>query len=104
LSRDPVSWLLVESGWEVVDAGGEKVGTVHEVIGDTNADIFDGLAVSPGLLKSSKYVPAERVARIVEGRVELDLSAGEVERLGEHGEQPPSAQIRADTTDIQPDR
>jgi uncharacterized protein YrrD len=104
LSRDPVSWLVVEAGWEVVDAAGEKVGTVHEVIGDTGADIFHGLAVSPGMLKSSKYVPAERVARIFEGRVELDLSGAELERLGDHGAQPPSAQIRADTTDIQPER
>jgi hypothetical protein len=104
MSADPVSWLLIESGWEVVDAGGKKLGTVHEVTGDTGADIFDGLAVSPGLLKSSRYVPAERVSGIVEGRVELDLSAAEFERLGEHGEQPPSAQIRADTTDIEPER
>jgi uncharacterized protein YrrD len=104
LSPDPASWLVVESGWEVVDASGEKVGTVHEVIGDTGADIFHGLAVSPGLLKSSKYVPAERVAGILDGQVRLDLSAEEFELLGEHGEQPPSAEIRADTTDIQPER
>jgi hypothetical protein len=60
--------------------------------------------VSPGLLKSSKYVPAERVRTIVEGRVELDLSGAEFERLDAHGEQPPSAEIRADTTEIEPDR
>ena len=104
MSGDPVSWLVIEAGWEVVDAAGEKVGAVHEVIGDTGADIFHGLAVSPGLLKSSKYVPAERVARIFEGRVELDLASEELERLGDHEAQPPSAQIRADTTDIQPER
>jgi hypothetical protein len=103
LSSDPVSWLVIEPGWEVVSADGKKLGTVHEVIGDTGVDIFDGLAVSPGLLRSSKYVPAERVARIVEGRVELDLSADEFDRLGEHEEQPPSAQIRADTTEIEPE-
>jgi hypothetical protein len=103
LSRDPVSWLLIEPGWDVVASDGTKVGTVHEVIGDTGADIFDGLAVSPGILKGSKYVPAERVGEIVEGRVELDLLSDELERLGDHGEQPPSAQIRADTTDIHPE-
>ena len=100
---DPVSWLVIEPGWDVVAAGGEKLGTVHEVIGDTGIDIFDGLAVSPGLLKSSKYVPAERVGSITEGRVELDLSAAEFERLGDHGEQPPSSRIRADTTEIEPE-
>ena len=104
MSGDPVSWLVIEPGWDVVGADGEKLGTVHEVIGDTGIDIFDGLAVSPGLLKSSKYVPAERVAGITEARVELDLSAAEFDRLGEHGEQPPSAQIRSDTTEIEPER
>ena len=103
MSADPVSWLVIEPGWEVVAADGTELGSVHEVIGDTGKDIFNGLAVSPGLLRSSKYVPAERVANIVEGRVELDVSADEFERLDEHGEQPTSAELRADTTDIQPD-
>jgi hypothetical protein len=104
LSRDPVSWFVIEPGWDVVGREGEKLGTVHEVIGDTGEDIFNGLAVSPGLLKSSKYVPAERVATIVDGRVELDLTAQQFDRLGEHDEQPPSAEIRADTTEIEPER
>ena len=73
------------------------------MIGDTGIDIFDGLAVSPGLLKSSKYVPAERVATITESRVELALSTAEFERLGDHGEQPTSSRVRADTTDIEPE-
>jgi uncharacterized protein YrrD len=95
---------VIESGWKVVAPDGEELGTVHEVIGDTGKDIFNGLAVSPGMLRSSKYVPAERVAQIVDGRVELDLGADEFDRLDEHGEQPPSAEIRADTTDIEPER
>jgi uncharacterized protein YrrD len=101
---DPVSWLVIERGWKVVGSDGEELGTVHEVIGDTGADIFDGLAVSPGLLKSSKYVPAERVRAITEGRVELDLTKADFDGLAAHGEQPVSAEIRADTTDIEPER
>ena len=104
MSPDPVSWLVIESGWKVVGRDGEELGTVHEVVGDTGKDIFNGLAVSPGLLRGSRYVPAERVAQIVDGRVELDLSAEDFDRLDEHGEQPPSAEIRADTTEIEPDR
>ena len=104
MNADPVSWLVIEPGWDVVAADGTRIGSVHEVVGDTGKDIFNGLAVSPGLLRSSKYVPAERVAAIVEGRVELELSADEFERLDEHGEQPPSARIDSDTTDIEPGR
>jgi hypothetical protein len=68
---DPVSWLLVEPGWEVVDADGESVGKVHEVVGDPDRDIFDGLQVASGLLGESRYVPAEEVGEITEGRVQL---------------------------------
>jgi hypothetical protein len=81
---DPVAWLLVERGWEVVSSDGQKVGTVDEVLGDENADIFDGLAVAPGLLKKPKYVPAERVGEIVDGRVTLELTQAEFDALTEY--------------------
>jgi hypothetical protein len=73
---------------------------VHEVVGDTDKDIFNGLAVSPGFLRAARYVPAERVRTIVEGRIELDLDRDEFNRLDEHGDVPPSAEIRPDTTDL----
>ncbi|MEP7334272.1 MAG: PRC-barrel domain-containing protein [Actinomycetota bacterium] len=81
---DPVAWLVVERGWEVVSSDGEKVGVVHEVLADRNADIFDGLAVDPGLLKTPKYVPAERVGEIVEGRLTLELTKAEFDALDEY--------------------
>jgi hypothetical protein len=81
---DPVAWLLVERGWEVVSSDGQKVGTVDEVLGDENADIFDGLAVAPGLIKKPKYVPAERVGEIVDGRVALELTKAEFDALAEY--------------------
>ena len=62
---DPVSWLLIEPGWEVVDASGERVGRVKSIDANENADIFSGLELDSG------YVPAERVATIVEGRITL---------------------------------
>ncbi|MBA3346969.1 MAG: hypothetical protein H0T13_00235 [Actinobacteria bacterium] len=97
---DPVSWLLIEKGWKVVGRDGSEVGTIHEVVGDTGEDIFNGLAVSPGLLRSAKYVPSERVGTITESRVELDLDGDEFDRLDEHGNVPPSVDIRPDTTDL----
>ena len=62
---DPVSWLLIEPGWEVVGANGERIGKVDEVLGDPEADIWDGLTVD------GKYVPAEQVTSIVEGLITL---------------------------------
>ena len=67
---DPVSWLLIEPGWQVTDANGEEIGRVEAVTGDMNADIFDGLEVRSGVLEK-RYVPAEQVASIVQGEVRL---------------------------------
>jgi uncharacterized protein YrrD len=95
MAGDPVSWLLIESGWAVMSRDGTEVGKVEEIVGDTGTDIFNGLSISTGLLAKPKYVPAERVRAITEGRVELDLSADDVEALDEHELQPPSEQFRA---------
>ena len=80
----PVSWLMIEPGWTVDASDRKEVGTVHEVLGDAEADIFDGLAVVHGLLKRARYVPAESVGEITEGRVALTLTADAFERLGEY--------------------
>jgi hypothetical protein len=91
---DPVSWLVVEPGWKVVAADGEEIGRVEELVGDANEDIFNGLAISTGLVGKPKYVPAERVAGIVEGEIRLDLVADAVEHLDDHDLQPPSEELR----------
>ena len=85
---DPVSWFLIEPGWKVVDAHGKQVGRVEEVVGDPSDDIFNGLAVSTGLLGKPRYVPAEQVGEITDGQVQLKLPAEHVERLEDH--EPPS--------------
>jgi hypothetical protein len=95
MSADPVSWLVVEPGWKVVTSDGEDVGRVDEVIGDTGQDIFNGLAVSQGLLKKRRYVPAELVGEIVEGEVRLDCDREGFERCEPYEEPPPSEEILA---------
>ena len=95
---DPVSWKVIERGWKVRAADGSDLGTVHEVVGDANIDIFNGLHVSPGMLKSSRYVPSERVAEIVDGEVRLDMAAADFDDLDAAAPAPPSADVRADTT------
>ena len=86
---DPASWLVIEKGWKVHAADGSEVGTVAETLGDENRDIFDGLAVSTGLLSKPVYVPSEQVGEIVEGAVRLALDAEAVKRLEPY--EPPRA-------------
>ena len=96
MTTDPVSWFVIERGWKVVDSVGADVGSVDEVVGDSTNDIFNGLAISTSLLGKPRYVPAERVASIIEGRIQLTMSKAEVGNLGEFSEPPTSAQILPD--------
>jgi hypothetical protein len=93
VNGDPVSWFVIEPGWKVVDADGKEIGAVDEVVGDSGSDIFNGLAISTGVLGRPRYVAAEQVGRITEGRVHLNLSKDEVTRLGEFEEPPTTAEI-----------
>mgnify|MGYP003293822248 CR=1 FL=1 len=81
---DPVSWLVVEPGWSVVDRAGDDLGSVDQVLGDEGTDIFSGLSVSHGLMAKPRYVPAELVGSIREGVVQLELDRAGFEQLGEH--------------------
>lgn len=92
---DPVSWLMVEKGWRVVGSDGAELGTVDEVLGDPDADIFNGLVLSLGRLSGNRYLPAERVRGIWPDRVEVDASAAELERLPDY-EEPVAGRIVAD--------
>jgi PRC-barrel domain protein len=82
-----VSWKAIERNATLVAADGSDVGKVAEVVGDSDADIFNGLVVSSGILGANRYLPAERVTAIWPGRVEVDVTPDQIERL-ERYEQP----------------
>jgi hypothetical protein len=96
----PVSWLLIEHGWAVVASDGASVGQVHEVVGDTGKDIFDGLTISTGALARPKYVEAERVGEITSGRVTLTIDSAEAESLPVYEEPAPVQEIVAGTESL----
>lgn len=108
---DPVSWFLIEPGWRVDDAAGDEVGRVLEVSGDSNSDIFDGLAIALSALDKPLYVPSEQVGVIVDGRVRLQLDRAAIQQLAEYKEPPveeeiesekASAALRVDTKVVSP--
>jgi hypothetical protein len=68
---DPVSWRVMERGWRVLDASGAEIGKIDEIRSLPEDDIFDGITVKHGLLGKSEYIPAERIAQILEGEVIL---------------------------------
>ena len=94
-AANQISWMAIEAGSSVFSADGDEVGKVSKVVGDPDADIFDGLAVSVATFGADRFVGAERVRGIWPDRVELDLRAAEIERLPEH-EETPTVQWRPD--------
>jgi hypothetical protein len=86
---DPVSWLQIEQGWNVVTSDGVIVGTVAQVEGDKQGDIFDGLAVESKQPTQIRYVPGEQVAAIYPGEVTLKIASVETGALEPFQAPPP---------------
>jgi hypothetical protein len=81
MAADPVSWFLIEPGWKVVDCDGDEAGTVAEVLGDTEHDIFDGLALGLTMFSAPRYLASEHVKEIYEGFVQVDLTTRQLDEL-----------------------
>jgi hypothetical protein len=95
-----VAWKVIENGWAVHARDGEQVGVVFLVVGDENADIFDGLAITQhggfafhNYVDRPHYVEAAKVGEIDDsGRVTLTITADESRALPLH-DPPESADI-----------
>jgi len=85
---DPIAWKAIEPGSPVFSSEGEAVGKVSKVVGDTNADVFTGLAISTHTFGADRFVESERVRGIYPDRIDLALTKGEIERLPEHTDAP----------------
>jgi hypothetical protein len=94
---EPVSWLLIRPGWKVLASGGDQVGEVDEVAGDSSRDIFDGVAFAASALGKPRYVPADQVGQISEGEVRLSLTREQVASLGEYREPATSLEVEPDS-------
>jgi hypothetical protein len=88
-ASDPVSWLQIAQGWSVVASDGVSIGSVTQVEGDKQEDIFDGLAVQRAQPGRIVYVPGEQVGLVYPGRVTLKIASTEVSRLQPFQAPPP---------------
>ena len=86
---DPVSWLQIGQGWNVVTSDSVIVGTVAQVEGDKQSDIFDGLAVESKQPTQIRYVSGEQVAAIYPGEVTLKIASAAIGALEPFQAPPP---------------
>lgn len=88
-SADPVSWLQIAQDWSVVTSDGVSIGSVSQVEGDKQDDIFDGLAVQSAPQGQIVYVPGEQVGLIYPGKVTLKITSAEADALEPFQAPPP---------------
>jgi hypothetical protein len=77
----PVSWKAIEKDAMVVTSDGDESARVTEIVGDPDADIFNGLVITLGVLNKNRHLPAERVQAIWPKRVEVDATLDELKGL-----------------------
>ena len=77
----PVSWMTLSEGTDVVGSDGSALGKVTSVVADLEKDIFSGIEFRSGFLSSTTYAPADLVSEITEDRVTLSITRDEAEDL-----------------------
>ncbi len=91
---DPCSWLQIEPGWRVLSSDEAEVGTVAQIAGSRNDDIFDGLAVAFETPPKIRYVPGEQVGAIYPGEVNLTIATADTGTLEPFHAPPPETTWR----------
>lgn len=84
---DPIAWRAIVYDTPVFAAGGERVGTVREVLGSDAEDVFHGVRLGADDGKGDRLLLSDDVSLITKSRVETGLSAGEVAALAPYHEQ-----------------
>ena len=77
---DPISWRGVVYGTPVVAADGAHVGTVHEVLGSDEKDIFHGIRVAMPR-QHDVVILADAIAALTASAVNSSLSAAQIAAL-----------------------
>jgi len=77
----PLAWTAILADTPVHAKEGREVGTVHDVLGSEQKDIFHGIVVHQGLIGRNVFVPADQVGTITDRRLVISLSEDEVREL-----------------------
>lgn len=75
----PIAWLALRKGHPIVDAGGEEIGHLTEVVADVQKDIFSGLKWRHGIIGSEHFVPAASIGELTSEAVHLTVSGDDAQ-------------------------
>lgn len=77
----PLAWQAIREHTRVLAADGQEVGTVVEVLGLEQQDIFHGIVVALNTGHREVVIPAEKVGTITNRRLETSLPLAEIDTL-----------------------
>jgi hypothetical protein len=83
-----IAWRAIAEDTPVMSSEGEEAGRVTKIVGDNEADIWDGLAVSVDAIGPDRLLPAEKVTGIWPDRIEVSLTQAQIEELSPYEETP----------------
>jgi hypothetical protein len=83
---DPIGWRGIVYDTPVTTADGNRVGTVHEVLGSDSEDIFHGLRVGLTGRHRDVMVSADNVTSLSLSEIGTGLSRADVEALPTYDE------------------
>lgn len=79
----PISYMVLAKGTPVFDSEGVEVGKVQKVLAVDAKDVFDGVMIGTGTAKT-RFIDADFIGRIYERRLELKITAEQVEGQPSH--------------------
>lgn len=79
---EPIAYLALEKGVDVISSDGDKIGVVEHVIADEREDIFEGIVVdtSPGP-GGKAFLDASQIDEIREQAVVLNIDTAQAKSL-----------------------
>jgi uncharacterized protein YrrD len=80
----PLAWIAILDRTPVYSSDGQRVGTISEVLGSEDEDVFHGIEVSEGILGRTVLIPAVHVSDITNKRITTDLPADAIRSLPEY--------------------
>jgi len=82
----PIAWRVVPED-TAVRSEGQQVGTLYDLLGSDEEDIFHGIVVQLRSGSRRVFVPADDVTVMTASHVDVSLSADEMNALPEHKEE-----------------
>jgi hypothetical protein len=79
--EEPISYMALEPGTEVVTVDGTSIGTVEHVLQEPDLDLFDGIVVA--VARGIRFIDRNQITTITTMRVTTTLSVSDAAQLPE---------------------